>query len=55
MVTNSFSQLRKEVKNLTLSNKIEYIIHLEVNNRECRQFMSWRTWLAIRYGMTIFI
>jgi hypothetical protein len=55
MVANSFSQLRKEVKNLTLSKKIEYIHHLEINIRECKQLMSWRTWLAIRYGITWFI
>ena len=55
MVANSFSQLRKEVKNLTLSKKIEYIHHLEINIRECKQFMSWRTWFAIRYGITWFI
>lgn len=55
MVSNSISQLRKEVKNLTLSKKREYINHIEVNDSECSQFMSWRTWLAIRYGITWFI
>lgn len=55
MVANSFSQLRKEVKNLTLSKKREYIYHLEINNKECRKLVSWRTWLAIRYGITWFI
>lgn len=55
MVVNSFSQLRKEVKKLTLSRKIEYIHHVDVNIRECSQFMSWRTWLAIRYGITWFV
>lgn len=55
MVANSFSQLRKEVKNLTLSNKREYIYHVDVNIKECSQFMSWRTRLAVRYGITWFI
>jgi glycosyltransferase involved in cell wall biosynthesis len=55
MVVNSFSQLRKEVKNLTLGKKREYIYHLEINNKECRKLVSWRTWLAIRYGITWFV
>lgn len=55
MIANSFSQLRKEVKNLTLSKKREYIYHLEIKNKECRKLVSWRTWLAIRYGITIFM
>lgn len=55
MIANSFSQLRKEVKNLTLSKKREYIYHLEINNKECKKLVSWRTWLAIRYGITWFI
>ena len=55
MVANSFSQLRKEVKNLTVIKKMEYFHHLAINDKGCRQLVSWRTWLAIRYGITWFI
>ena len=55
MVANSFSQLRKEVKNLTLIKKMEYFHYLAINDKGCRQLVSWRTWLAIRYGITWFI
>lgn len=55
MVANSFSQLRKEVRNLTVIKKMEYFHHLAINDKGCRQLVSWRTWLAIRYGITWFI
>lgn len=55
MVANSLSQLRKEVKNFSLNQKHEYIKYLTLTIKYCRPFMSWRTWLAIRYGITWFI
>ena len=55
MVTNSLSQLRKEVKNLSYIQRKEYTSYLIVEINKCKPFMSWRTWLAIRYGITWFI
>jgi hypothetical protein len=55
MVANSLSQLRKETKNFSLSQKHEYIKYLTPTIKYCRPFMSWRTWLAIKYAITWFI
>lgn len=55
MVANSLSQLRKEVKNLSYIQRKEYTSYLIVEINKCKPFMSWRTWLAIRYGITWFI
>lgn len=55
MVSNSFSQLRKDVKNFSFLQKIEFTSHLITDIKKCKPFMSWRTWFAIRYGITRFI
>ena len=55
MVANSLSLLRKETKNFSLSQKHEYIKYLTPTIKYCRPFMSWRTWLAIKYAITWFI
>lgn len=54
MVANTLSQLRKDVKKFSWKERKEYIRHLKGINI-CRTFVSWRTWLAIRYGITLFV
>ena len=54
MISYSLSQLRKEVKKFSLNEKREYINHLK-DTEKCKFFVSWRTWLAVRYGITWFI
>jgi glycosyltransferase involved in cell wall biosynthesis len=55
MVSNSLSQLRKVVKNFSFVQKREYTSHLIVDIKKSRPFMSCRTWLALRYGITWFV
>ena len=55
MVTNSLSQLRKEVKNFSFTQRKEYTSYLIMEINNCKPVMSWRTWLAIKYGITWFI
>lgn len=55
MVSNSFLQLREVVKNFSFVQKREFTSHLITNVKKCKPFMSWRTWFAIRYGITWFI
>lgn len=55
LVSNSLSQLRKEIKHFSADQKYEYIKYLKPSIKVCRPFMSWRTWLAIRYAITWFI
>lgn len=55
MLSNSFSQLRKDVKNFSFFQKREFTSHLIADIKKCKPFMSWRTWLALRYGITWFI
>lgn len=55
LVSHSLSQLREEMLNFSLSQKHEYIKNLKPSIKYCRPFMSWRTWLAIKYAITWFI
>ena len=55
LVSHSLSQLREEMLNFSLSQKKEYLKYLTTDIKTCKPFMSWRTWLAIRYGITWFI
>ena len=54
MVSHTLSQLRKDVAKFSMKEKLVYINHLE-DIQSCKKFMSWRTWLAIRYGITWFV
>lgn len=55
MLDKSFSVVRQELKRLTCGEKHIYRSHLTSALRRCKQYMTWRTWLAIRYGITWFI
>ena len=55
MVSNIFSAMRGEVKKFDVRNKYIYLKNLTSSISVCRRYMSWRTWLAIRYGITWFI
>lgn len=56
MLYKSFSALRHELERLNNSAKQIYRSNLLTSSiRRCKQCMNWRTWLAIRYGMTWFL
>lgn len=55
MVSNMFSAMRGEIKKFDVRNKYIYIKNLTTDIGVCKRYMSWRTWLAIRYGITWFI
>lgn len=55
MVSNMFSAMRGEVKTYDTRSKCIYVRNLTPNIDSCKRYMSWRTWLAIRYGITWFI
>lgn len=55
MVTNSFSALRIALKGMTKLEKNQYRMHLSPLVSKCKTYMNWRTWLSIRYTVTIFI
>ena len=55
MASNMFSAMRGEVKKFDVRNKYIYIKNLTSSIGVCKRYMSWRTWLAIRYGITWFI
>ena len=55
MVSNTLSQLRNELKCFSLKQKMDYTSYLSTNVNKCRDMMTWRTWLALRYGITWFI
>lgn len=55
MISQSLSSLRIGLKHLTLIQKQEYLRNLSTNIDICKPFVNWRTWLAIRYGITWFI
>lgn len=54
MVSHTLSQLRIDVARFSIKEKIVYIKYLK-DIKACQKYMSWRTWLAIRYGLTWFI
>lgn len=55
MVSNTLLQLRKELQQFSWNEKVEYINNLSTDIKVCRDLMSWRTWLAIRYSITWFL
>lgn len=55
MVSNSLSSLRREIKAITNNDKYIYVRNLSPTIKDCKSFMTWRTWLALRYGITWFI
>ncbi len=55
MLYKSFSAVRQELKRFTWHDKQIYRCNITSTLRRCKQYMTWRTWLAIRYGITWFI
>lgn len=55
MISHSLSSLRNCLKHLTLIQKQEYLRNLSADINTCKPYINWRTWLAIRYGITFFI
>ena len=55
MISKSLSRLREEVKKLPIKQRFAYYNLLMPDIRKCRKYANWRTWLAIRYGITMFI
>lgn len=55
MISNSLSNIRNYLKCFTFNEKIVYVRNLSDHVRFCRSYVNWRTWLAIRYGITLFI
>ena len=54
-ISQSLSSIRTEIKLLTQDQKREYRRNLVLGNRMCKQYINWRTWFAIRYGITWFV
>ena len=55
MIYNSLFSLRDDLKRLSGKQKHEYRKNLCSQVHKIRQIVSWRTWVAIRYGITWFI
>lgn len=55
MVRNTFSSMREVIKNLNLYDRRGYLKNLDADIAKCKKHMSWRTWLALRYGITLFV
>ena len=55
MVTNYLTSLRSEVKALTSRQRRMYVQYLNPIIEECKNSVNLRTWLAVRYGITIFV
>jgi glycosyltransferase involved in cell wall biosynthesis len=55
MATNAYLRIRDEIKLLNWNQKCEYIRNLRSKVSVCKTYVNWRTWLAIRYGVTWFI
>lgn len=54
MVSNILSHLRANIKTFSRADKRVLKKHL-VDVDRCKDYVSWRTWLAIKYGITWFI
>ena len=54
MVSHTLSQLRGDVAKFSIKEKLVYLKFLN-DIGVCKKFISWRTWLSIRYGLTWFI
>lgn len=55
MVRNSFSALRVEIKILNAYDKCIYLQNLTADIAKSKKYMNWRTWFALRYGITAFV
>lgn len=55
MVYQSLTRIRPEVKEFSFKQRCEYVRYLLPDMKKCRRYVNWRTWLAIRYGITMFI
>lgn len=55
MLRKSFSAVRQELKRFTCQDKHIYRRNLSSSVRRSKQYMTWRTWLALRYAITWFI
>ena len=55
MIYQSLTRHRPEVKELPLTKRLEYVKGLLPEISKCRKYVNWRTWLALRYGITMFI
>ena len=55
MIARSLSRIRIEIKWVPKMQRCAYarLVMPEIN--ECKKYMNWRTWLAVRYGITIFV
>lgn len=55
MASNAYLRIREEIKQLSINQKCEYIKNLRSKVNVCKPYVNWRTWLAIRYGVTCFV
>ena len=55
LVTSNLSQLRSELKKFSYKEKRVYLKNLTSDVIMCKNLISWRTWLAIRYCIVCFI
>lgn len=55
MLCKSFSSVRYELKRFSCREEHIYRCNLSSTVRRCKRYMTWRTWLAIRYAITWFI
>lgn len=55
MVSNTLTYLRRDLIGFTNFERISYLRNITPNISICRQIVSWRTWFAIRYAITLFI
>lgn len=55
MASNAYLRIREEIKQLNCSQKCEYVRNLRSKVSVCKPYVNWRTWLAIRYSITIFV
>lgn len=52
MLHNTLSSLRGKIKKMSLRDKYAYYRTISPAIRCCKRYMTWRTWLAVRYGIT---
>ena len=55
MIANSLSRIREDINRLSCRQKMEYLRKIAPELISCKPFVNWRTWLAIRYAITLFI
>lgn len=53
---SQLTQLRVEIKSLSNIDKLKFAVLMAKHNIfELKEFCNWRTWLAIKFGITIFV